>query len=453
MFSEDDVLAALPARGFLREYVNYAMRCTDAHAAYHLGTGLAALAQTCPLDLSFPFGVPIHVNIYALCVGPSGMARKSGSIAVARDLLEDAIPSSLGEQPGSREALVDNLRACPRQVISYPEFGNFLSAVEKGYLTPLKTAYVEAWDGSALGRSLVRQRQGTEAKPRLSLMAGCTLDYLERHTESADWTGGFMARFVTFYATRKRTYTVPTGDVAGKIDLVGHLKELNETFLARGHCLGFDARARKMWDDWYHWTEQCGGAAEIAGAIARSPTQALKIAVMLAWDYGGARSGQHWYVTEAELGPAVAITKFHIDSVTRIGESLAPTRDMRDRRAVLAAVRPYPRTVGEITKDSKLLLRRVKEILETLLEEKTIVNAALGTKEVTYVLARRQTVPEADARPDAKILHLPVRSSSSGGPNGAAGEPAPLVLPSSDGAAPVAAAPVPLTWDDPPSDT
>ncbi len=374
MISEAAVLAALPQHGFLRDYVHYAMRVTDAHACYHLGTGLVCLAQTAPIDLSFPYGMPMYSNVYALNVGPSGASRKSGSISVARDLLGAAVESALGETPGSREALVDGLRANPRQVIPYSEFGAFLAQAERGYLMPLKTALTEAWDSTPMGRALVR-REGTEvATPRLSLMCGSTLDYLERHTEPADWTGGFMARFLTFYADRERTHTVPPGDNVEKLRLVGHLKALNEGIIVRGQCLGFDAHARQRWDDWYHSLEKVEAGTEAAGAVHRSPSQAIRVALLLAWDFGQARSGQHWHITTTELDAAIRIIEFHIDSVTRISRGLASDPNQRDRRKVLNAVSDKPKRIGQILLESKLLLRRVREIMESLLEEGTVIH-------------------------------------------------------------------------------
>lgn len=375
--SEADVFRAIPSEGFLKKYVDYAMRCTDAHASYHLGTGLTALAMAAPIDLHVPFGTPVYGNLFVLNVGASSKSRKSSSISVCRDILKEAIPSCLGEQPGSREALVDGLKTAPRQVITYSEFGAFLAQTEKGYLTPLKTAYTEAYDCTSISRALVRGRGAeTAAEPRLSLMCGCTVEFLERHTEPADWTGGFMARFLTFYADRERTYTVPPGDAAGRIACIDHLKTLNEAWVQRGQCLGFDQEARAFWDEWSIAAANSDAPPEVEGAVARAPMHGLRIALLLALDYGQVRSGQHWYITMKELEPARAIADLHIRSVLRVAEHLAPTRDMRERRDVLRAVKEKPRPLGAIVNESKLLLRRVNEILATLLEEGLIIPVA-----------------------------------------------------------------------------
>ncbi len=431
--TESEVFRAIPSEGFLRKYVDYAMRCTDAHASYHLGTGLAALAMSAPMDMHVPFGTPVYANLYALNVGASSKSRKSSSISVARDILKEAIPSSIGEQPGSREALVDGLKTQPRQVISYSEFGAFLAQTEKGYLTPLKTALTEAYDCTSISRALVRGRgTETEAEPRLSLMCGCTVEFLERHTEPADWTGGFMARFLTFYADRERTYTVPPGDPAGRRACIDHLKMLNESLIHRGQCLGFDAEARTYWDEWSIAAANSDAPPEVEGAIARAPMHGLRIALLLAWDYGQVKSGNHWYITMKELEPARAIADLHIKSVLRVAEHLAPTRDMRERRDVLRAIKANPRRLGEIVNESKLLLRRVKEILETLMEEGQIVSVSgLGRgqwfRRATEAERAPVVPPVSNDGAGATILQFP-SGGSVGGSQVAGSDEAPAIV-------------------------
>lgn len=374
------VLAALPPKesnSFLRNYVEYAADCTDAHLSYHVLAGLTALAQACPIDLSFPFGMPMHSNVYGLCVGRSSDSRKSHAISVVRDILDHAIPGTVGEVPGSKENLVKTLCEKPKQLIIYPEFGTFLSATERSsYLAPLKTAYTEAWDGSPLGRGLVKQ-ENTEAKfPRLSLLAGSTLEYLERHSELADWTGGFMARFIVMYPDRQRLETVPPGSPAKRPEVIAQLQHIARSCvfgMQRGACLGFSSDARSIWDDWYRGVVMASKSTEeTAGLVARSHSHALRIALLLGWDFGHGREGHDWYITPNVLLPALAITKLHLQSVERVGANLSGSKDMRDRRAVLRTIQKSPTSLGEVVSNSRLLLRRVKEILESLNEEGVI---------------------------------------------------------------------------------
>jgi hypothetical protein len=431
--TEQEVMTALPpleCNSFLRQYVEYASWCTDAHMAYHLLTGLVVLTQTVPIDYSFPYGEPMYTNLYVLCVGPSAHARKSHSVSIARNLLNDALPNSVGEVPGSKENLVDALNKNPRQVIVYSEFGNFLSSTKEGYLSPLKTAYTEAYDCSELGRGLVK-KQDTRAKwPRLSIMAGSTLDYMEQYTTLPDWTGGFMGRFMVMLTDRQRTFTVPPG-TRGRERLVQWIQALNsycEMGVPRGRCQGFDDAARALWDQWYVSIDQpqiVGGrtASEVGALVSRAHSHALRVAMLLAWDYGTARNGGDWYITPRELQPALAITALHLRSVQSLGATLSSNRDQRDRRAVLSCFHKpeVPVALGQIVTESKLLLRRVKEIIESLAEEGYIESVAANElrgvhfKRVAHKGWRRD--PGAELQFDGASNVVPFRRQESESPS------------------------------------
>ena len=132
MISEQEVWDALPSRGFLRSYVEYASTTTDANIAYHVAAGLSILSQTVPTDFCVPYASPLWGNMFSLIVGDSSKSRKTASINVAQRILRDAIPGSVGEVPGSQEGLYEGLRAQPRQLIIYGEFGEFLAKAEQG---------------------------------------------------------------------------------------------------------------------------------------------------------------------------------------------------------------------------------------------------------------------------------------------------------------------------------
>ena len=416
----------LPANTFLANYIRYASACTDAHKAYHVVCGLGALAQTVNVDYSFPFGSPMFSHVYGLCIGKSTESRKSAGIGIATKLVEDAVPGALGEVPGSKENLIDALRMQPRQLIAYGEFGSFLASAERGYMMPLKTTYTEAWDGASIGRGLVRKsKEQTEAKnPRLSLLCGSTLDFLERHTEPADWTGGFMSRFLVMYPDRERTWARPPGAQPGTREaLVKQLAEYNASSTFEigvtkwGPCQGFTRDADIMWTEWYHALGRRASesnANEVAGGIARTHAHALKVAMLLAWDAGIPRHGQPWYLPDWILRPALMIADLHIRSLLRVGENLAASKDMRDRQTVFAAIEAVPKLLGPIIRKSKLLKRRTVEIIETLIEEGVVVtDNTLGLSGVGY---RRATAEEIAEKGNPQVTQpAPVFNALQGG--------------------------------------
>ncbi len=395
MLKERDVLDALPPTGFLREYVHFAMSCTDAHAAYHLACGLIGLSQAVPPSYLIPFASPIYGNMFTMVVGDSSKSRKTTAINIIQNMMREASPGSVAETPGSTEGVSESLRANPRQVIIYGEFGEFLAKAENGYLMPLKTAFTSAWDCSPMGRATANSRRGMVTDPRLSLLCGVATDLLERHTEQADWTGGFLARFLTFHAEPERLLTsMPIPDRATKNHLTNWLRQLADPMMVPGECLWLDAPEKLIWDQWWASLKPMRDSANrrAQAACARAGALAQKVALLLAWDLGEGRTGQPFYISRESVESAIKITTLHIESVLELGERVTGNKDMRDRAMVLRAIGDRLVPLGVIIKNTDMLKKRIKDVVESLLEERSIEAVASGN-----LIFYRQT-PESHQR-------------------------------------------------------
>ena len=424
MLTEKQVADSLPSHGFLRSYVEYASTCTDANSAYHIAGALACLSQCVPEQYAVPYASPIYGNLYTMIVGGSSKSRKTASINIAQRILREAIPGAIGEVPGSQEGLYEALREHPRQLVVYGEWGEFLAKAEEGYMMPLKTAYTSLWDSIPIGRALASSRKGNIENPRLSLLCGVATDLLERHTEQADWTGGFLARFFTLHAEPEREYSSPpVDDPQRRGEMTRWLTSLASTKTAIGPCLWLDDQAKAMWSDWYEGQRPLreGASRRASAACARTSSIAAKLALLIAWDIGQARSGGPWRVSINELEPALKLSNLHLDSVLELGERVTGSRDMRDRASVLRAVADVPTPVGYILRESEMLKRRAKEILESLVEERAIRAEAVGN-DLFYVRTPQAQAMLAQMVVDAKlrqqdgsrsnVVALPLRSVS-----------------------------------------
>ncbi len=433
--TEDEVLSILPPWDcFLRRYVHFAKECMDTHVVLHLVGGLGILSQTVPRSFAFPMPAgPMATHIYGLCVAKSG-DRKSESLKLAKGLMKEAGLRTLGETPGSRERLIDSLADNPQQLITYPEFGAFLAAAERGYLMPLKAAFTEIWDGTTVGRDTVtKQLSGTRKKkkvddapvefvpnnskknaedPRLTLLCASTLEYLERHTDIADWTGGFMARFLTFYATRERSWSMAPGQPHMRPTLIEHIQflygrsQFDVGREALGQCLGFTPAARQLYDTWYQGIERGErGGEEIAGAITRAPAHALRVAMLIAWDQNIWGAAGDWYLDAPPLKVAIDIIDLHVRSLRRVGANLAGSKDMRDRRTILSTIKDVPTPLGVILSEGKILKDRTVKILDHLQEEGLIEMIADPTLLGSH-FQRKYNHSTVKAQPDAQFPNV-----------------------------------------------
>jgi Protein of unknown function (DUF3987) len=376
VITEEEAFAAIPPDSFLSAYIAYCAACTDSNAAFHILGGLIALAQTLPTHIGIPLGDSLlRGNIYGIVVGPSG-DRKTAALKISKRMLEETSVGYITESPGSWEGLVEGLRERPQQCIFYEEFGVFLAQTEAGYQLPMKTMLTQVYDCGDIGRALAKSRKGAIKDPRVSLFGAVTPEYLERHTEPTDWEGGFFNRFLVIYANRERTFRMQPPAVTGRGALLDKLQVLAslDSFSSEP-CLGYAPSAMPIWNEWYDKTQKRmhESTNNVRGALARADALVHKIALLFAWDFGDARSGKPWYITERELVPALAIIELHIRSVLALGERLAPSKILRDKLAVYRVIAERPTTLGTIITKSKVGLKKyVQELCATLVEEKKI---------------------------------------------------------------------------------
>lgn len=383
MISEQDAAWALPANGWVRAYVEHAVLQTTSPLGYHLATALAVLATTCPTDYGMRYAGTMRPNFYSLLVGRSGEDQKSTALGIGRDVLFAAAPPLIGEHPGSWEGLVDSLSRQPSQILVYSEFGKFLSQAQKGYFEPLKALITDLWDATPQQRAKANGQSVRVDNPRLSIMAACSIPYLERHTEAHDWSGGFMGRWAVIYAKRERTDPDPVGDPS-RIPMLSAELQQRATLPSAGVCNGLTSAAKQLWEEWYYDLERRPFPETIAGAKTRAPTIARKTALLYAWDFGPAMNQQPWWMDTDVLEPALRFAELHLKSVAGLADKLAEHPDAAKRRTVLEAVPAIGATLGQILRTTKMQKRAVVEILDALTLDGSLTRASLAGGDAFY---------------------------------------------------------------------
>jgi len=202
--------------------------------------------------------------------------------------------------------------------------------------------------------------------PRLSVMGGCSIPYLEQHTNIQDWTGGFLGRFLFMYGQRERIDPDPEGDDTMLAPLAQHLAARAAQTDAQP-CRGLSPAAKQMWSDWFYALDKRPIPDFIAGAKTRIPTMARKIAMLLAWDFGTSLQGTPWHIGEVELAWALRIAELHLYSVVCLAERIAEHPEARLRRDVLNQINVGEyRSLSDLLRRTKITQRKLKEVLEGL---------------------------------------------------------------------------------------
>ncbi|HMK68814.1 MAG TPA: DUF3987 domain-containing protein, partial [Stellaceae bacterium] len=287
MVSEQRAIRAIPANGFLHDYViEWGMNRCDANVGFHIAAGLVLLAQTVPIGFGLPWhGRPLRANFYALLVGESTWSGKSTVVECAERILAQVCPERIMQDPGSRERFTDAIIEHPQQILLLGEFGAFLNSTERGYRNDLRTALTDAYDCPRMSRDTVerkrRNAKTSEEHPRLSVLGGCTPAFLETFTSPVDWEGGFLARFFSILASSEREQNAPPAPMPEvERSLVARLNGYLSGGLERppGPCLGLSQGAVQAWRAWLVEIRARAHEARpaLAAALGRSRTFAAK---------------------------------------------------------------------------------------------------------------------------------------------------------------------------------
>lgn len=406
MLTEAQAWAAVPPTGWLRDYVLYAAKNTTAPLAYHIGVGLCLLSVTCPPTYSMRYATPVFPNIFVMLAGRSGDEQKSTAIELGIEVLFKSLPHIIGEQPGSPEGLIETLQGSPVQLLCYKEGGKLLASTQRGYMEPLKALLTDLADGTPQQR-VKASKQGVKQivkvdHPRLSVLAGTSLGFLDKHTEPVDWSGGFLGRWFLIYAKRERTVAKPKPFLSPQAGLASSLAaraQVAKPGVWRGFIPGdegFSPEADELWEQWFHDVSNRPMPDLVAGTRVRAPVFALRTAMLYGWDFGPAVHGEPWQITPDILIPGIRLAEMHLDSVASLAGQLSAHPEARARLQLLSAFTPGKMlTLGEVIGATKLKKKTVVEMLDSLCEEGAVLRLLLpGGQGALY-----QLPPSAPAQP------------------------------------------------------
>jgi len=406
----DRISAALPqGQGFLRSYVDYASQCSDAPEIYHVGVGLTILAGTIAKKLACPWlaGRSLLPNLYTLLVGPSRSARKTASMDIGIDILQNVKSELVIPIPGSMEELVAQIRSTPSGLLTYREFGHFLKTTQRGYGEPIRTVLMDLFDwppDRVYTRNLKKAKTIIEPPICLSMLSSIATDLLYSYTDTEEWTGGFFGRMLMLYGERE-DFRMPETWPAAHQHLIGVLHAINNYPFAP--CGGFSPAA---WNAFEAWSRQRDATTHTAPArlqthIAGASTLAAKIALLYAADAGEVAAGNGWLVSYEAIARAITFVEtLYLPSIFHLGERLVLGVWEKDRQRVLDAIEGH-KQIGISRRD---LLRRVRmestfleTILNTLREEASIVKSTDPRGEV-------YRVPTTDSA-GARVIQMPAQ--------------------------------------------
>lgn len=394
--------------GFVPAYVRWAREQTDAPLAYHVGCALSLVASVFPPTITLP-GLPgnaVPGNLFTILVGRQGIDRKTTALVLARKLLAHADPARIGTLDGSVEGLIDSLPEQPQQTVFVGDLGVFFEQTRArsggNIYANVKMRLLDLFDSEPIFRRLSKNqgKEGSPTKrhtircenPRVSILGGINPVLVESAVERNDWDNGLMSRMVILWAQKERMSFRST-PVPGMYDAIdGFLRwvvAIPPTHF--GPCEGFTPTAQGTWEGWTARIEAenpPGQNRRVVGPQARAPYLAARIAMLLEWSRffappkrhpawpDGATPGVPWKIEDDTLRCAIHIATISYQSALTLATASDATTAVRLRRVVMECIPPGAWTpFSTILRGSALLKKQAKEVLDTLVAERTLTTS------------------------------------------------------------------------------
>jgi hypothetical protein len=415
--SDADLLAAkqrlgeaLPASGWLHDYLTAVTPLTDAPVEFHLASGLCAISAAIGNQVYVEsWGQSIFPHLWAVLVAPSSFWRKSTSINTAEALLRSASETSLLPSDFSREKFLRILAERPAGLLTVKEFGGFLATLGRDYMGGMKENLTELYDGPDVFTRALQSGEIKIQRPAVTILAATTLDWLESRITDGDLRGGFLARFLFVTASQKATTKGLTRgmDPVQRVRLTSDLADIAHRPPAKAE---YAPGVEELLNDWMSgWEAEVGRTrhrSDLSGFAVRLQTYALKLAMIYrASTVAGDEGHSSAVIDELSARQAIAYCRVLWTNVAGlIDDEIATTKEAKELRR-LTTIIGSGATRSDALKLSKMRARDFDDYLKALIDSHQITSEKRRSSEVGIERQRDSSVQWL-APVDQRARHL-----------------------------------------------
>jgi hypothetical protein len=261
--------------GWAQLYREAVSSSTEAADEFHYLALLTVLGAILGRTITIPCGRPLHPNVYAMLVGPTG-DRKSTAAQLALDLLYLTAPELLvlngvGSQEGLMERMAEADNGNPlhsRTLLYVDEMASFLKKGRRESSGSLLEFVTEIFQGPEFKTHATRTKAIHLKQPTLSILAASTPAWLEAALEEEDILGGFTNRFVYVAAPAKPDNPLPA--LPDKPKLRSLASWIRKAAATPARTLGWATGVEQQWTEFYlAWRRATAGQDERVRALLR----------------------------------------------------------------------------------------------------------------------------------------------------------------------------------------
>ncbi|MCD6552442.1 MAG: DUF3987 domain-containing protein [Anaerolineae bacterium] len=313
---------ALQVGGWVGEYLSYAQhrspRTPDLfHEAAALWLGGLAIARRLMVPMAHG---KIYPHLYVLWIAPTTLYAKSTGLHVLTDVLDRAIPhlrlsseftpealqaemagkepvGLAAESPEVQELWRAGRNFAAQRGIVLDEASSLFAGFRRDYMTGAAEMLLRLHDAPTLFRRHTRGAGYTVLKsPALSFLGATTPTGLRQSRIEEGWHNGFFARFALLTPNERPTYARTEGWMDPPATIIDTLRRLAGQMLCvpeypeppEEMAIAIDREAYERWEAYDRaatfdmLTGENAPDGRLSGVYARLPTQALKVAMILA---------------------------------------------------------------------------------------------------------------------------------------------------------------------------
>lgn len=194
----------VPPQGYIKDYLAYAVRCTDAPPLYHIidALGIASIAIAPYLDLVFE-GQVHALHMFLLIIGCSSRSRKTSSIKRAAKVAAPVFAElntgtdrlywlAMSSPEGVQEELVKDAN----RLLLLSEWTDLHRlASSAGYWKQSTEMFNSIYDATDSHRAKAKS-SAVITRPRVSILGASTKELVEAAALKLDWLSGKLARYL-----------------------------------------------------------------------------------------------------------------------------------------------------------------------------------------------------------------------------------------------------------------
>lgn len=232
LITKDEIRMAQGRETFVERYIKWATNLSDAAPQYHQAGAFIILSAIISGALRLPtsFGTVIP-NLWFMILADTTLTRKTTSMRIATNILEEVMPNAIMATDGSVEGILSSLRdrAKVSSIYLRDEFAGLLDAMShKDYMAGMAETFTKLYDGDSLKRVL-RKEEIKINNPIFIMYTAGTKTRIQNLLTESHIDSGFIPRFIFITAIADASRVRPVGPPA-PIDIEAREKITNELF-------------------------------------------------------------------------------------------------------------------------------------------------------------------------------------------------------------------------------